>query len=187
MSLTVISGPMFAGKTCEMVSRIVKYIDVVGGKAIIVNSIVDTRCESEFLSSHHSNFTVPTHCVVLKAAKLADVSIEDIDVIGVDESQFFPDLYDVVTEWVRQGKHVFCAGLSGDFRQRSFEQFAALFPRADETVSLKAICVVCLRENPRPSPPQLSGFSATFSKRLTSEKERESVEAIYIPVCGKHY
>lgn len=185
-SLTLFTGPMFSGKTKGMVDHIIKYLDVVrGSNAIIINSEKDTR--DNFLSSHHSNFTVPDTCKVIKSTLLNQINVDDYNLVGVDEAQFFEDLYDTVMKWLSQGKHVFCAGLSGDWKRNEFEQINKLYSQADRRFCQFAVCLECLKSNPYPSPLELEGMSASFSKRITSEQERESVDAKYIPVCGRHF
>lgn len=68
-------------------------------------------------------------------------TLKDVDVIGVDESQFFPDLLEVVEDLVEnKGKHVRVAGLDGDAFKHKFGQTLDLIPICDEVVKLNATC-----------------------------------------------
>lgn len=191
MSLTLITGPMFAGKTKTMVDEIVKYIDVCSKhhtvKALIVNSVLDTR--DNFLSSHHSNFTAP-QCEIRKVSKLSEISdFANYNIIGVDEIQFYNDLYDNVSKWRSHNIHVYCAGLSSSFEMKSFSEIEKLYPIADVRKNVFAVCYECLRENPLPSPSVLKSYRASFNKRVAKSKELILVgdEDLYTPVCWKHF
>jgi thymidine kinase len=187
MSITLITGPMFAGKTKKMVDEIIRYLDVCPVPALIVNSILDIR--DDFLSSHHSNFTVP-HCKILKVSKLEEIKdYKDYCLIGIDEAQFYEDLYETVVKWRNEGIHVFCAGLSTSFEMKSFEQIEKLYPIVDRRFNVYAVCVKCVAENPMPSPHELDSFRASFNKRIVKSDKLYVIggEDCYIPVCWNHF
>ena len=64
-----------------------------------------------------------------------------IDVIGVDEGQFYPDLVDKVEEFVRKDKLIIISALDGTFERKPFGQIPQLIPLADDVIKLRAICM----------------------------------------------
>lgn len=68
----------------------------------------------------------------------------DIDVVGIDEVQFFPmEIIDVILELVQEGKRVVVSGLDRDFRGEPFGPMPILLAHADRVTKLRAICVQC--------------------------------------------
>ncbi|KAK2967511.1 hypothetical protein RJ640_010152 [Escallonia rubra] len=100
-----------------------------------------------------------------------------LDVIGIDEAQFFGDLHDFCSKAAdRDGKTVIVAGLDGDYLRRSFGSVLDIIPIADSVTKLSARCELC-------------GKRALFTLRKTEETERELIAGadVYMPVCRKHY
>lgn len=192
MSLELFIGPMKGGKSTLLLRKITSYSDAIGAekKPLIINSVIDTR--NELLSSHSSIFTLPECCTIVKAENLLDINVEDFDVIGIDESQFFPDLVEAVTGWVNGGKHIFCSGLSGSFEMKTIGDTLKLIPFADNVTFVKAKCEICIeefksRENRDPLPIEVNNFDASFSKRITTEQDEISVKSKYVSVCRRHF
>ncbi|GER44889.1 thymidine kinase [Striga asiatica] len=100
-----------------------------------------------------------------------------LQVIGIDEAQFFGDLHDFCCKASdRDGKTVIVAGLDGDYLRRSFGSVLDLIPIADSVTKLNAKCEVC-------------GKRAFFTLRKTDEMKTEVIGGadVYMPVCRKHY
>ncbi|KAK3036914.1 hypothetical protein RJ639_030879 [Escallonia herrerae] len=100
-----------------------------------------------------------------------------LDVIGIDEAQFFGDLHDFCSKAAdHDGKTVIVAGLDGDYLRRSFGSVLDIIPIADSVTKLSARCELC-------------GKRALFTLRKTGETERELIAGadVYMPVCRKHY
>uniref|UniRef100_A0A3Q7JJP6 Thymidine kinase n=1 Tax=Solanum lycopersicum TaxID=4081 RepID=A0A3Q7JJP6_SOLLC len=100
-----------------------------------------------------------------------------LEVIGIDEAQFFEDLYDFCTEVAdHDGKIVIVAGLDGDYLRRSFGSVLDVIPIADSVTKLTARCELC-------------GERASFTLRKTEETRTELIAGaeVYMPVCRKHY
>ncbi|KAH9798174.1 pentatricopeptide repeat-containing protein [Citrus sinensis] len=101
----------------------------------------------------------------------------EVDVIGIDEAQFFEDLYDFCREAAdHDGKTVIVAGLDGDYLRRSFGSVIDIIPLADSVTKLTARCEFC-------------GKRAFFTLRKTEETKTELIGGsdIYMPVCRQHY
>lgn len=174
--LELIIGPMFASKTSRIIDLYKKYkfcnIDVV-----VINHAIDNRYDDELLSSHDK---VMIPCI--KSDNLTElwnnnISVQNADVILINEGQFFGDLYKIVSIMVEQGKKVFIGGLDGDFERNKFGQILDLIPLCDKVTKLSALCNLCK-----------DGTEGIFSLRLSNEKTQTIVGADnYIPVCRKCY
>uniref|UniRef100_A0A7N2LTL5 thymidine kinase n=1 Tax=Quercus lobata TaxID=97700 RepID=A0A7N2LTL5_QUELO len=102
---------------------------------------------------------------------------DKLDVIGIDEAQFFEDLYDFCREAAdNDGKTVIVAGLDGDYLRRSFGSVLDIIPLADSVTKLTSRCELC-------------GKRAFFTLRKTEEAQTELIGGadVYMPVCRKHY
>ncbi|GFY97718.1 thymidine kinase [Actinidia rufa] len=100
-----------------------------------------------------------------------------LDVIGIDEAQFFDDLYDFCCEAAEHdGKTIIVAGLDGDYLRRSFGSVLDIIPLADTITKLTARCEIC-------------GKRAFFTLRKTDETRTELIGGsdVYMPVCRQHY
>ncbi|KAK9089847.1 hypothetical protein Scep_028929 [Stephania cephalantha] len=102
---------------------------------------------------------------------------KQIDVIGIDEAQFFEDLYDFCCNAADyDGKTVIVAGLDGDYLRRRFGSVLDIIPLADSVTKLTARCEIC-------------GKRALFTLRKTTETKTELIGGadVYMPVCRQHY
>jgi thymidine kinase len=184
-SIDIIIGPMFSGKTTELIRRLTICAQA-GMKVLVINSNLDTRSE-EVLSCHSikkvtfdSLLTVETR----KVKNLSEVSdiVKDFDVIGIDEAQFFSDLIQVVVFCSDiLNKKVIVCGLNGDFEQKPFGDILNLIPFCDTITKLSSFCQTC-------SERKKSIIPALFSKRIDTEKKDTIVignSHQYIPVCRK--
>ena len=174
MSLTIVLGPMYAGKTSNLIGNFRAY-QQAGRRVLAVNYAEDTRYSMHMLSSHDQDMIVCTHALALY--ELSPDVLKDIDIIMVNEAQFFPD----VVAWTRcmvdeQHKQVELYGLDGDFLRQPFESnWLALIPFADEVVKIKARCATC-------------GQDALFSHRLSMERAQKVIgSSNYVPLCRKCY
>ncbi|KAL9251759.1 Thymidine kinase-like protein [Drosera capensis] len=102
---------------------------------------------------------------------------DESDVIGIDEAQFFEDLYDFCQRAAdHDGKTVIVAGLDGDYLRRSFGSVLDVIPLADSVTKLTARCEIC-------------GKLAHFTLRKSDETKTELIGGAdkYMPVCRQHY
>lgn len=115
-----------------------------------------------------------------RLALLPDIA--DIDIVGIDEAQFFPDLVEEVITLVEGlGKHAIVAGLNGDFRREPFGRILELEPKADSYTRLRSYCIDCSRKSVR--------TFALFTFRIISGKEivLTGGKEEYIPLCRQCY
>ncbi|KAI5330752.1 PREDICTED: thymidine kinase [Prunus dulcis] len=174
----VIVGPMFAGKTTTLLRK-VQSERGDGRNVAIIKSSKDTRYGLDSIVTH-DGVKMPcwalTHLSAFKQ-KLSHDAYDQLDVIGIDEAQFFDDLYDFCSEAAdHDGKKVIVAGLDGDYLRRSFGSVLDIIPLADSVTKLTSRCELC-------------GNRAFFTLRKTEEMQTELIGGaeVYMPVCRQHY
>eukprot|EP00775_Hariotina_reticulata_P012703 gene12703-12834_t len=153
--LELIMGPMFAGKTTQLIARVQDVSRVDNKLAVAVKSSRDQRYGCHWVVTHDGRcmrcYTADT---LAEFKQLMGPAYHKLQVIAIDEAQFFPDLIDFCGQAVDgDGKHVIVAGLSGDFRRQRFGQLLELLPLADSITQLSSKCGFC-------------GDRALFSLRL---------------------
>jgi len=141
--IEVIAGCMYAGKTTELVRRL------IGVEAIAFKPSIDTRYHETHLATH-DGATFPAINVPTSTAGL-DVILEKskgAKVVGIDECQFFPDsLVLVVNVLADQGVRVICSGLDLDYKGQPFGPMPALLAVADRVTKINAKCKCGVKAN----------------------------------------
>lgn len=177
MSIKLIIGPMFSGKTTTLIDIIEKYKQI-SKKIIVINHASDTRYASSYLCTH-DGLKVP--CAMrLDLMGLVDTQeYKNADVVVIDESQFYPDCREfclIAAE--RDGKDVVAAALNSDYMRNSFSSVSAMIPIANDIQYNKALCMICK-----------DGTPGIFSKRLVDVQEQNYIGGVesYISVCRKHF
>ena len=180
MSLSLIIGCMFSGKTTLLLSIAKKYKDT--GKNIMgINFNQNSRYNTQKIITHDKeifNFDIE-----LSVSHLNNIILDEFyslykasDVIAIDELQFYPDAYDFIINSVnRDNKIVICSGLNSDFNKKPFEQITQLIAEADDIYHLKANCKC--------------GKKASFSKRIVNSSEKILIGSFesYVPTCRECY
>jgi thymidine kinase len=139
--LEVICGPMFSGKSEELIRRL-RRAKIAQQNVISFNPHIDTRTALHTIASH--NGTSLGAITISNPLTIPDHITSDIDVVGIDEVQFFsPDIINVVFDLVEQGKRVIVTGLNLDFRGVPFGTIPTFMAIADTVTKLSAICIVC--------------------------------------------
>lgn len=172
--IEVITGCMFSGKTEELIRRL-RRAKIAKQKVVIFKPNIDTRYSSNSIVSH-SEQSLPS--ILIKDIKEILDLVEDAQVIGIDEAQFFTnDLIDVCNKLADDGKRVIVAGLDMDYRGVPFEPMPQILSVAEYITKSLAICVEC-------------GNPADRTQRKTHSSERVIVGAadVYEARCRKcHY
>lgn len=173
-SIEVVCGPMFSGKTSELIRR-VERARIAKQRVQIFKPAIDVRYDETKVVSHTSR-TVDSEPV----EKAVDILLKLKDttrIVAIDEVQFFDmDIIKIVRKLANRGYRVICAGLDLDFRAVPFGPMPMLLAAADEVQKIHAICTVC-------------GANATRSQRLSDINdtvllgEKDSYEAR----CRAHY
>jgi thymidine kinase len=165
--IEVITGPMFSGKSEELIRRL-KRAQIARLRVACFKPDVDLRYHRTAIASHSSQMleavTVP-NVEALKAALFERDEEQDgeqfrsVEVIGIDEAQFFDDsLVGLANELVHLGKRVVLAGLDTTFSGEPFGPIPNLMAVADEVLKLSAVCMVC-------------GAPAIHTQRLSSSQQ----------------
>jgi len=147
--LTVITGPMFSGKTTELIRRI-HCAEIARQRTLVLKPSTDTR----------SGLEVVSHSGLRWAASVAEAGCapgeprrgfvspfrlpRDLDVLGIDEAQFLgPAWVDAIDSLANDGKEVILACLNQDYRGQPFGIADRLLALADNVIHLKAVCLAC--------------------------------------------
>ncbi|WP_297096773.1 thymidine kinase [uncultured Draconibacterium sp.] len=172
-TIEVVAGSMFSGKTEELIRRL-KRAKIAKQKVEIYKPMVDIRYSETEVVSHDEN---AIHSTPVENSANILLLAGDVDVIGIDEAQFFDKgLIEVVNQLANMGIRVIVAGLDMDFKGVPFGPIPGLMAVADYITKVHAICVRC-------------GSIAQFSHRL-SEKEQVVLlgeKDIYEPLCRSCY
>lgn len=169
----VICGSMFSGKTEELIRRL-KRATFAKQHVEIFKPAIDTRYSEDEVVSHDNN-SIKSTPVDASASILLFSS--EIDVVGIDEAQFFDEgLVEVCNELANRGVRVIIAGLDMDYKGIPFGPIPALCAIADEVTKVHAICVKC------GDLAYISHRTVANNKRvLLGEKEE------YEPLCRNCY
>ncbi|KAK3607427.1 hypothetical protein CHS0354_035121 [Potamilus streckersoni] len=166
--IQVIFGPMFSGKTTELIRRLKRY-QIANYKCLIIKYAKDDRYSKEGIATHDRN-TLPA----IPSEKLSDLKheAEQYDVIGIDEGQFFPDVVSFSDQMADRGKIVIIAALDGTFQRKGFGDVLQLVPIAESVIKLSAVCMKCNNEG-------------HFTRRKTQETSVEVIGGTdkYLAVC----
>ena len=140
--LQVVCGPMFAGKSEELLRR-VRRAQLAGLAVEVVNHALDERHGAGQVASH-SGLSVPSRSVPDVPSLVELVDGQQLDLLAIDEAQFFgADLVPVVGDLVLRGTTVVVAGLCVTFDGRPFEPLPSLMALAEDVTKLTAVCTVC--------------------------------------------
>uniref|UniRef100_A0A2K5MD77 Thymidine kinase n=1 Tax=Cercocebus atys TaxID=9531 RepID=A0A2K5MD77_CERAT len=169
--IQVILGPMFSGKSTELMRRVRRF-QVAQYKCLVIKYAKDTRYSSSFCTHDRNTMEALPACLLRDAAQEA----LGVAVIGIDEGQFFPDIVEFCEAMANAGKTVIVAALDGTFQRKPFGTILNLVPLAESVVKLTAVCMECFRE-------------AAYTKRLGTEKEVEVIGGAdkYHSVCRLCY
>jgi thymidine kinase len=148
--LEVVCGPMFSGKSEELIRRL-RRAEIAGQRALIVKPLVDTRYDVGHVVSHAG---AKMRAVTARNGAEIERLAAGYDAIGIDEAQFFDDgIVDAIEHLVCNGARVVAAGLAQDFRGLPFGAMPALLCVAEFVDKLEAVCHRC-------------GGPATMTQRL---------------------
>lgn len=176
----VITGPMFAGKSEELIRRITT-LSYAHKKIMAFKPEIDNRYDRSKIATHLGN-KYEAHAIK-DINEIWNYLTPDVEVVGIDEAQFFShDIVDIVEKLADQGKRVIIAGLDLDFKGQPFGAMGELLCRAEFVTKLEAACTVC-------------GCGATRSQRLINGKPAPidaptvlvGAEENYEARCRKHH
>lgn len=153
--IEVISGSMFSGKTEELIRRL-RRAKIAKQKVEIFKPTTDSRYDEEMVVSHDANEIRSTP---VPAASNIRLLVNDVDVVGIDEAQFFDDeIVTVCNDLANRGIRVIVAGLDMDFEGKPFGPMPNLMATAEYVTKVHAVCTK-------------TGNLAHFSHRTTEDKK----------------
>lgn len=171
--IEVVCGSMFSGKTEELIRRLNR-ARIANQRVEIFKPIIDNRYSEEDVVSH--NDTAIRSTPVDTASNIL-LMTGDVDVVGIDEAQFFESaLVDVCNQLANMGIRVIVAGLDMDFQGKPFGPMPQLMAIAEYITKVHAICMRC-------------GSLANFSHRLSQEEKLVVLgeKNEYEPLCRECY
>ncbi|MCX7951594.1 MAG: thymidine kinase [Clostridiales bacterium] len=153
--IEVIVGPMYSGKSEELIRRI-KRAKIAKQNVLVFKPVIDDRYSKTCVVSHTG---IKEEAICISSSNEIFEHIKDTtDVVAIDEVQFFDEnIADVCKKIADKGKRVICAGLDMDFRGEPFGPIPKLLAIAEFVDKIQAICVVC-------------GNPATRTQRLINGK-----------------
>ncbi|GGF62332.1 thymidine kinase [Wenyingzhuangia marina] len=135
--IEVICGSMFSGKTEELIRRL-RRAQIAKQRIEIFKPSVDTRYDEENVVSHDERYIRSTP---VPAAANIRLLANDVDVVGIDEAQFFDDeIVSVCNDLANKGIRVIVAGLDMDFKGKPFGPMPNLMATAEYVTKVHAIC-----------------------------------------------
>lgn len=167
--IEVICGSMFSGKTEELIRRLNR-ARIARQRVEIFKPMIDTRYDETNVVSHNENSILSTP---VGSATQILLLTNEVDVVGVDEVQFFDDeIVDVCNKLAGQGIRVIVAGLDMDFTGKPFGPVPALMATAEYVTKVHAICIRC-------------GNLAQYSYRKTQDQKLVMLGETdsYEPLC----
>ncbi len=172
--IEVICGPMFSGKSEELIRRI-RRAEIARLRLQIFKHSIDARYDATSIVSHNQQ-SLPS-VTVKNSTDILQLVDDRTEVIAIDEGQFFDtDLLAVGNRLANLGKRVIIAGLDLDYRGLPFGPMPALMAAAEYVTKQLAICMIC-------------GDPANFTQRLTANLDQIVVGAgdTYEARCRQHF
>ena len=153
--IEVICGPMFSGKTEELIRRLVR-AQYAKQSVAIFKPKTDNRYSDDYIVSHNKR---KIKSIIVESSESIYKSKNTADVFGIDEAQFFDDgIIDIVNKLANENKRVVIAGLDKDYTGKYFGPIRQLMVDAEYVSKVNAICISC-------------GDPASFSQRISKEKD----------------
>jgi thymidine kinase len=170
--LQLIIGPMFSGKSTELLKRCKKY-NICKYNCILIKYLNDTRYSNNQIITHDKQY------VQIKTLNLDNITnslqeLNNYDVIGIDEGQFFKDI-DSILELLKYNKIIIIAALDATFEVKPFQNILNLIPYCENVIKLNSICMKCY------------SCDGTFTKRIVNDNCVELIGGIdkYQTLCRK--
>ena len=161
MSVEVVCGPMFSGKSTYICSLVNRYVSI-GMRVLVLKPANDDRYSDTSEVITHNNLRCECWTPGSHLMEIPRFVLKDKQVIIVEEAQFFEDLRAFVES--QEMKHVVVVGLDGDWQRKPFGQVLDCIPLADKVTKLTSMCEKCA-----------DGTPALFTYRKVSDKNQVSI------------
>ena len=177
MSLEIVLGPMFSGKSSHAMS-FVRRQRAIGKSVLVIKPNIDTRYSLEDVLITHDNERVPCTIWDVETPIIPQNDMYSHEFLVIEEAQFFKGLQGFVKYMLQaHQKNILLVGLDGDALQNTFGEILACIPYATHVTKLNALCSVCR-----------DGTLAPFTLRIGSIRSQVDVggQDKYAPVCLTH-
>ena len=174
--LEVVCGSMFSGKTEELMRRL-KRAEYAKQNILTIKHQIDDRRAQTSITSHDGQERIAFIINNKRESidKILELANNNINIIGIDEIQFFPpEIIEVICKLIDKGKRVIAAGLDLDFKGEPFGIMPTVLSIADEITKLKAICVIC-------------GKDAHHTQRIVNDKPAKYDDPIIMVGASECY
>jgi len=178
--IETITGSMFSGKSEELIRRLRRGI-YAKQKVIVFKPAIDDRYHKEKVVSHDGNEIEAIN--ISTSREILNQDLDNVDVIGIDEVQFFDgEIVNIVEQLAKNGHRVVVAGLDMDFRGEPFEPMPKLLAVSEQVTKLQAVCAVCGSPSSR-TQRLINGEPAKIDDPIILVGANESYE----PRCRAHH
>jgi thymidine kinase len=184
MSLELLIGPMFAGKS-SAIQSIIRRHRALGWNVFVITHSIDTRYSDEPAIVNHDRVSMPAFSTNSLMSVLENAEFKASRLVVIEEAQFFTDLVPFVLQTIdKLSKYVVVVGLDGDAERRPFGHVLELIPHCDRVTKLTAMCKEC-----RDGTPAIFTFAAREDAVVAANDGRPCVGADekYVPLCRKHF
>ena len=174
--LELITGCMWSGKSSMLIQKMERH-NIAGRSTVVIKWKGDTRYGKDAYVYSHGGNKLP--CIMCDDESLKtvyqDYSLEQYDVIGIEEGSFFKDIAAFADNLANRGHMVYVASLVGTWDRKGFGDILNLIPKCDNIVFLHAVCMSC------------GSDTASFSRRLLPIEKEQYVggKETYQAVCRK--
>ena len=173
--IEVVCGSMFSGKTEELIRRL-KRAQFAHQRVEIFKPRIDVRYSEEEVVSHDANAIRSTP---VESPQNILLMTSDVDVVGIDEAQFFDDsIVDVCRQLADSGVRVIVAGLDMDYTGKPFGPMPALMATAEYVTKVHAICVRC--GNLAHHSHRLTSDVSTYDQLIYEYENRQEGEPLFL-------
>ena len=178
--IEIITGPMFAGKSEELIRRL-RTLSYAHKKIVSFKPAIDDRYDKTKIASHDGEMF---DAYAITSAKDIYQFVDDkTEVVAIDEVQFFgTEVADIIEDLADKGMRVICAGLDLDFRGEPFGPMPTLLSRAEFVTKLSAACTICGCAATR-TQRLIDGNPANYDDPVILVGAKESYQAR----CRKHH
>lgn len=154
--LSVIAGPMFSGKTEELIRQVRRAV-IAKKKVQVFKHKIDTRYGTDAKLFSHNGLSIESE-IIKEAEGILKKLNKNTEIVAIDEAQWFgTKLIKVINHLLDKKKKVIVSGLAMTFERKPFAPMPDLMAMADQVTKLSAVCVIC-------------GEEAVFHKRTSKTK-----------------